>query len=365
MGNSIEKICKIFFIKNGIEEPLLQTITLDSKKNSFKHVGLHDFKIIRTLGRGSFGKVVMVKYKETQNYYAMKILKKEVIKQTNQIFHTKTEREILEKINHPFIVKLQYAFQSPEKLYIVTDIMQGGELFYHLRKEGCFNDIKTKFYICEIILALEHLHKQMIIYRDLTPENILLDKDGHIRLTDFGLSKIELNTDSRTYTICGTPEYLAPEILSGNGYDNNVDWWSLGAVMYEMYVGYSPLKENKYKLEMENYLKTIPHHKNLSIKAYHLINKLLQTDVGKRLGSQGDAEEVKRHEYFKGVNWKHILEKKVKPPFKPLIRGESDISNFDRMFTDEDPNSSKNSLFPTYNKCDIYENFSYVRNQKL
>jgi serine/threonine protein kinase len=372
MGNSIKKICmRIFSKKEGVTEPLLQCISFPttpntSKKNSFKNVGLEDFKVIRTLGRGSFGKVVMVQYKDSQSYYAMKILKKDLVKQTNQIFHTKTEREILEKISHPFIVRLQYAFQSPEKLYIVTDFMQGGELFYHLRKEGYFNDLKTKFYICEIILAIEHLHKQNIIYRDLKPENILLDSDGHIKLTDFGLSKIVLeysDPNSRTYTICGTPEYLAPEILSGSGYDKNVDWWSLGAVMYEMYVGYSPYKENKYKLDLENYLRPIPHHKNLSIKAYDLINNLLQNHVSRRLGTLKDAEEVKQHEYFSGINWKNILEKKVKPPFKPMIRSKADVSNFDRMFTEEDPNSSKGSLFPTHNKNDVYENFTFVRNE--
>lgn len=355
--------------------------SLNSNKSLSGEISLNDFKIVKTLGKGSFGKVLLVNNIHNRKYYAMKVLKKEMLRKQGQIAHTKTEREILEKITHPFVVKLHYAFQSTEKLFLVTDYMPGGEIYYHLHKEGSFNEEKAKFYTCEMVLALEHLHKNKIIYRDLKPENILLDRDGHIKLTDFGLSKIlnSINNDgdpnyqnSRAYTICGTPEYLAPEILIGKGYNRTVDWWSLGAVLFEMLVGYSPFRENKYKLDLQTYLKPIPQHKNLSKLSYSLIKELLTPDPQKRLGaSELDAEEIKAHPFFKGVKWRDYAQKKVHPKFKPYIKNEEDLSNFDRMFTDEDPHSLKNdkfNLFPTPKKFEAqseksYENFTFIREE--
>jgi serine/threonine protein kinase len=347
-----------------------------SKRNSQDKLSLYDFKLIKTLGKGSFGKVLLVNNLHNKKYYAMKILKKEFLKKQNQEGHTKTEREILEKINHPFIVKLHYAFQTNDKLYLVCDFMQGGEIFYHLRKEGCFTEERTKFYICEIILALEHLHKCGIIYRDLKPENILLDREGNIKLTDFGLSKIlktesfisnkndnYLNNCDRAFTLCGTPEYLAPEILSGKGYNKSVDWWSLGTVMYEMLVGYSPYKDNKYKLDINTYKKPLVHHRNISKVAFSLIKELLNNDPSKRLGSGvNGVDEIKQHVFFKGVNWISFINKTVSPKFIPYIKNEEDLSNFDCMFTDENPNSinDKSNLFPNEGKdTNNYENFTF------
>jgi serine/threonine protein kinase len=340
-------------------------------------VSLHDFKIIKTLGKGSFGKVLLVKNIFNNEYYAMKILKKEFIKKQKQISHTKNEREILEKINFPFIVRMYFAFQNNEKLYIVTEFVPGGEIFYHLRKEGYFSEERAKFYICEIILSLEYLHRNKIIYRDLKPENILLDKDGHVKLTDFGLSKIFKNHHEdeggnklRAFTVCGTPEYLAPEILSGKGYDKSVDWWSLGVVFYEMLAGASPFKENKFKLDLNVYLKQIESHRNIPPVAFKLIKELLNSDQSKRLGAgERDAEEIKSHEYFKGVQWKDILEKQYTPRFKPYIKNKEDLSNFDKMFTSEDPFSigeKKKNLFPSPDKGPkdtTYENFTYVKHE--
>jgi serine/threonine protein kinase len=332
----------------------------------------------------------------------MKILLKEQLKQTNQILHTKSEREILEKINHPFIIKLIFAFQNPEKLFIVTEYMCGGEIFYHLRKEGKFSEARTRLYIAEIVLALEHLHQNNIIYRDLKPENILLDKQGHIKLTDFGLSRIlkicgssyNLNNNnnlssnhkdngnnnisinktnsltssfasvySRAYTICGTPEYLAPEILNGKGYDKAVDWWSLGVVAYEMLCGYSPYKENKFKLDVNVYKKPIIKESFLSDPAFDFLTKLLEVDQNKRLGSGvNDSEDIKKHLFFKGIDWKHVYEKKYKPAFIPHVKYDEDLSNFDKMFTDEDPKScyERMNLFNKQNSENKYDDFTYV-----
>jgi len=383
--------CKLSFIEYNSES-----------KRIGKDISLHDFRIIKTLGKGSFGKVVLVQHKELKTYYAMKILLKEQLKQTNQILHTKSEREILEKICHPFIIKLVFAFQNPEKLFIVTEYMCGGEIFYHLRKEGKFSEARTRLYIAEIVLALGHLHQNNIIYRDLKPENILLDKQGHIKLTDFGLSRIlkicgstnNLNNNnnlssnhndnennnvsinktnsltssfasvySRAYTICGTPEYLAPEILNGKGYDKAVDWWSLGVVAYEMLCGYSPYKENKFKLDVNVYKKPIKKESFLSDPAFDFLTKLLEVDQNKRLGSGvNDSEDIKKHLFFKGIDWKHVYEKKYKPAFIPHVKYDEDLSNFDKMFTDEDPKScyERMNLFNRQNSENKYDDFTYV-----
>jgi serine/threonine protein kinase len=291
----------------------------------------------------------LVKKKNNDKLYAMKVLKKSVIKLNNQEDHTKTERKILEKIDHPFIVSLHYAFQDEKKLYLVTEFMQGGELFYHLRRERVFKEDRARFYVTEIVLALEYLHKNNCIYRDLKPENILLDKDGHIKLTDFGLSKIVLTKnrdDSRAFTICGTPEYLAPEILIEKGYDKCVDWWSLGALFYEMLAGYSPYKTQKdNKLELENYTKKIYMQPYFSENAKSFIQNLLIVDPKNRLGSgPNGSQNVKSHPFFNNINWDDTLNKRIIPPYIPVIRDTTDLSNFDKMFTDEnilEPNSEK------------------------
>ena len=300
-------------------------------------VSRDDFDEIKVLGRGSFGKVILVRYKKNNQLYAMKILKKAVIMMKKEEDHTKTERKILEKISHPFIVSLFFAFQDENKLYLITEFMQGGELFYHLHREKFFSIDRTKFYAAEIVLALEHLHRNNCIYRDLKPENILLGKDGHIKLTDFGLSKIvfEEKNNEKAFTICGTPEYLAPEILEDKGYDQTVDWWSLGALIYEMLVGYSPFKLKKgQQLNLENYKKQIPLFNHFTPEAKKIIRELLVVEPKKRLGyGKNGTENVKKHPFFKGINWTDLYNKKIKPSFKPRIVNELDLSNFDKLFT--------------------------------
>ena len=302
-------------------------------------VSRDDFDEIKVLGRGSFGKVLLVRYKKNNQLYAMKILKKAVIMMKKEEDHTKTERKILEKISHPFIVSLFFAFQDENKLYLITEFMQGGELFYHLHREKFFSIDRTKFYAAEIVLALEHLHRNKCIYRDLKPENILLGKDGHIKLTDFGLSKIvfEEKNNEKAFTICGTPEYLAPEILEDKGYDQTVDWWSLGALIYEMLVGYSPFKLKKgQQLNLENYKKQIPLFNHFTPEAKKIIRELLVVEPKKRLGyGKNGTENVKKHPFFKGINWTDLYNKKIKPSFKPRIVNELDLSNFDKLFTNE------------------------------
>jgi serum/glucocorticoid-regulated kinase 2 len=308
-----------------------------------------DFERIKLLGRGTFGEVFLVRKFSSNKLYAMKILKKDLVKMKNQVDHTKTERKILEKIENPFIVSLFYAFQDYKKLYLVTEFMQGGELFYHLRKEGIFKESRAKFYLCEIVLALEHLHSNGCIYRDLKPENILIDVDGHIKLTDFGLSKIVLSKkdDERAFTICGTPEYLAPEVIMDKGYDKTVDWWSLGALFYEMLCGFSPFKTNQRdKLDIKLYTKPVTMHAFFSEDIKSLISQLLKVNPKDRLGyGKKGSQNVKNHPYFKNIDWEMVASKKISVPFIPKIienndnkKGDQyipDLSNFDPMFTKE------------------------------
>lgn len=203
---------------------------------------IKDFQLLKVVGRGSFGKVYLAKKKDTGQIFAVKTLKKDFIIKTNQVNNTKIERDIMLQITHPFVVKLHYAFQSPESLYFVTDFLNGGELFFHMCNEIRFSEERARFYAAEIILALEHLHQHNIIYRDLKPENVLLDSEGHLKLTDFGLSKVKMSNDGLTSTFCGTPEYLAPEVIIGEGHSYGVDLWSLGMLLYEMISGINPFK---------------------------------------------------------------------------------------------------------------------------
>jgi serum/glucocorticoid-regulated kinase 2 len=235
----------------GGKEPRKSSLTSQVAENSSKNkVTLKDFVLIKTVGKGSFGKVIQVKKKDTGQIYAMKVLKKEQVIRRKQFEHTMAERRILEEIDHPFIVSLRFAFQTTQKLYMVFDFFNGGELFHYLSKGGRFSEDRARLYAAEIALGLEHVHSMNIIYRDLKPENLLLDADGHIRITDFGLSK-ENVFDDDVKSFCGTPEYLAPEVLKRQKYGKAVDWWSLGTLLYEMISGLPPYydrnRERMYK----------------------------------------------------------------------------------------------------------------------
>jgi len=267
----------------------------------------------------------------------MKVLRKDTIIERNQVTHTKAERSILERIQHPFIVNLNYAFQTTEKLYMILDFINGGELFFHLKKEGRFSEERVRLYVAEITLAIEHMHKLDIVYRDLKPENILLDMEGHITITDFGLSK-EILSDDAAHTFCGTPEYLAPEVLKGTGHGKAVDWWSLGTLMYEMLTGLPPHYSQNVNVMYKKILTAeLKFPAFVSIEAKNLLEGLLQRDVNKRFGSgPKDAEEIKSHPFFANINWKDCEQKRMIPVFKPKItRGLEDLTQIDTAFTRE------------------------------
>ena len=296
-------------------------------------ITLDDFQTVKVLGTGAFGKVSLVYNEELKRYFAMKALKKEYIKKNQQTRHTKEERKILETIDYPFISKLYYAFQTKKSLYMITEFMAGGEMFHHLHDCGHFDENRTRFYIAELVLAIDHLHKHNILYRDLKPENILLDEIGHIKLTDFGLSKIMNNIEKdKTYTICGTPIYVAPEVLTGKGYDKLVDWWSLGVLLYEFLAGYSPYREAKNCPDIKIYKKKLKQDPLISDTAFDLITKLCQPYVRLRLGR--NVKDIKNHKFFESIDWVKLEKKEITPPFKPKIRHQGDVRNFDKMFTD-------------------------------
>ena len=348
------------------DEPFLSSNEEGSQEFTTKVVR-GDFDEMKVLGKGSFGKVVLVRFKKNQKLYAMKILKKAMIMKNNEETHTKTERKILAKINNPFIVSLYFAFQDEKKLYLITEFMQGGELFYHLHREKFFSNERTQFYAAEIVLALDHLHKNNCIYRDLKPENVLLDKDGHIKLADFGLSKIMLEkSKAKAFTLCGTPDYLAPEILENKGYDKTVDWWSLGALIYEMLVGYSPFKMKKgEQLNIEKYKEPVPLYNHFTPEAKMIITDLLVVEPNKRLGyGSNGTENIKKHPFFKNINWEELYNKKVEPEFVPKIFNELDLGNFDKFFTNEnvfEPESEVNNASVLKDNPNEFAGFTYVK----
>ena len=321
---------------------------------------LEDFKHLKLLGKGSFGKVILVKNQNNNKLYAMKILDKKFIIKKNQVSHTQTERALLEKLKHPFIVRLNYAFQDSKRLYFLTEFLQGGELFFHLRKNSGYKEKAVRFYMCQILLALEYMHNNNYIYRDLKPENILIDKEGNIKLTDFGLSKILPEEEKTTYTMCGTAEYLAPEILFGKGYDKTCDWFSFGVVLFEMFCGYHPFKPKGQRIDPKIYLRKTFIPEKVPKTPRDLIEKLFVSNPKKRLGYKG-ADEVKQHPFFKGVDFDKVLRKEYKPPFIPKLKDDLDLRYFDESFTELRVDSEKNDDKDEEDEKDDFkfEGFSY------
>jgi len=303
-----------------------------------KRTTLEDFHLLKVIGKGSFGKVMLAKHKRTGKVYAVKVLSKKAIKQRDEVKHIMAERNVLmQNVKHPFLVGLRYSFQTTEKLYFVLDYVNGGELFFHLQRDKRFSEPRARFYAAEIVSALGYLHSLDIIYRDLKPENILLDSEGHIALTDFGLCKEGIMPGDTTSTFCGTPEYLAPEVLKKQEYGMAVDWWCLGAVLYEMLVGLPPFYSRDcnemYDRILHDKLRFPPH---VSENARSLITELLQRDPKKRLGSgsQG-AKEIELHPFFESINWEKLYNREYKPPFNPNVNGALDLKNFDPQFLNE------------------------------
>ena len=304
-----------------------------------KKMTAKDFERISCLGKGSFGTVHLVKQATTGRLFAQKMFRKASLTVHKRLIEqTKTERAILESINnHPFVVKLYYAFQDQEKLYLILEYAQGGELFHHLAQERMFPEDTTSFYMAEMILALEHLHQTVgVVYRDLKPENCLLDAEGHLLLTDFGLSKVAVNDDDRSNSTLGTLEYMAPEVVLGHFYGSAVDWYSLGAVGFDLLTGSPPFRANNNKRLEQKIVKdklSFPYF--LSPDAKDLLTRLLRKDPLKRLGGNmpKDMVVMKTHRFFRKINWANLEKRAVEPPIRPLITDPELAENFSADFT--------------------------------
>ncbi|XP_065114633.1 ribosomal protein S6 kinase beta-1 isoform X1 [Paramisgurnus dabryanus] len=359
------------------------------------------FELLRVLGKGGYGKVFQVRKVTgitSGKIFAMKVLKKAmIIRNAKDTAHTKAERSILEEVKHPFIVDLIYPFQTGGKLYLILEYLSGGELFMQLEREGIFMEDTACFYLAEISMALGHLHQKGIIYRDLKPENIMLSNNGHVKLTDFGLCKESIHDGTVTHTFCGTIEYMAPEILMRSGHNRAVDWWSLGALMYDMLTGAPPFTAENRKKTIDKILKcklNLPPY--LTQEARDLLKKLLKRNASQRLGGgRGDVLEVQVHSFFRHTNWDDLLACKVDPPFKPFLvrasvsflinlltftllhliclyaiitshrslflqQSADDVSQFDSKFTSQTPVDSPDDSTLSESANQVFLGFTYI-----
>jgi len=340
-------------------------------------VTLGDFELLKVIGRGTYGKVMQVRRKDTGEIYAMKVLKKENIFARNDpkdLQHTIAERNVLALVNnqaHPFILGLKFAFHTPAKLYYVLNFCNGGDLYYLLSRCKKFKEHQARFYAAEVFLALQHLHSLGVIYRDLKPENVLLDSDGHVKLTDFGLSKESQTAD----TFCGTPVYLAPEIWKRQTYGFEVDWWSLGCVLYEMVCGLPPFWGETIKDVYKKVLHTQPQFNKkdnpMEDSCRSIIEGLLAQEPAKRLGNVDNGNDIKTHPFFAAplksdpksepVAWEGLLTKATKPPFKSKSADSSDTQNFHKAFTMQKPTDSlANSSALNEDQQAHFDGFTYV-----
>ncbi|PTD11756.1 Serine/threonine-protein kinase psk1 [Fusarium culmorum] len=293
-----------------------------------------DFEQLRCLGKGTYGTVLLVKQRATGRLYAQKQFKKaSLVVHKKLIEQTKTERQILESVNrHPFVVKLFYAFQDHEQLYLILEYGQGGELFTHLDTEKMFSEDVAAFYMAEMLLAISHLHNDLgVVYRDLKPENCLLDAEGHLLLTDFGLSKVSIDETDACNSMLGTVEYMAPEVVLGKKYGKAVDWWSFGALGYDLMTGNPPFRGQNHAKIQDNIVKqklVLPYF--LSADAKDLLTRLLRKDPKKRLGAvmPNDLATMKKHRFFRKIDWKKLAAREVEPPIQPMITDPELAENF-------------------------------------
>lgn len=293
-----------------------------------------DLAVLGTLGRGAFGHVKLVQDKQTSRTYALKAVNKVAIVETEQHQHIMNEKNVMMMLDHPFIIKLHQTFKDHDRLYFLLEPVLGGELFTVLRSLTMFDTATARFYAASVVLVFEYMHERDIIYRDLKPENILLDQDGYLKITDFGFAKVLKSP--RTQTLCGTPDYLAPEIVGGRGHGKAVDWWTLGILIYEMLASAPPFYDED---PMRTYAKILagavsfPPH--FSKSAILLIRKLLNPRPTRRLGVvKGD--DVKAQLWFDGFQWDRLFRRELKPPIKPTVYGDTDLSNFEDASNEPD-----------------------------
>ncbi|XP_059470132.1 atypical protein kinase C isoform X3 [Neocloeon triangulifer] len=330
----------------AVEDPAKSDEALEP--GTQRQYSLNDFELIRVIGRGSYAKVLMVELKKTRRIYAMKVIKKALVTDDEDIDWVQTEKHVFETAsNHPFLVGLHSCFQTPSRLFFVIEFVRGGDLMFHMQRQRRLPEEHARFYAAEISLALNFLHDKGIIYRDLKLDNVLLDHEGHIKLTDYGMCKEGIRQGDTTSTFCGTPNYIAPEILRGEDYGFSVDWWALGVLLYEMLAGRSPFDiagaSDNPDQNTEDYLfqvileKTIRIPRSLSVKAASVLKGFLNKNPADRLGCHRESGflDIVNHPFFKSIDWELLNQRQVAPPYKPRLDSDRDLANFPPEFTDE------------------------------
>ncbi|XP_051946559.1 protein kinase C epsilon type-like [Xyrauchen texanus] len=336
-----------------------------------KQINLEDFSFIKVLGKGSFGKVMLAEFRGTDEVYAVKVLKKDVILQDDDVDCTMTEKRILALARkHPYLTQLFCCFQTKDRLFFVMEYVNGGDLMFQIQRSRKFDEARSRFYAAEMTSALMFLHQNGVIYRDLKLDNILLDAEGHCKLADFGMCKEGILDGITTTTFCGTPDYIAPEILQELEYGPSVDWWALGVLMYEMMAGQPPFEADNEDDLFESILHDdVLYPVWLSKEAVSILRAFMTKSPSKRLGcvvSQGLEEAIKVHPFFKEIDWVLLEQRKVKPPFKPRIKTKRDVNNFDQDFTREEPvlTPVEDAIIKQINQ-DEFKGFSYYAEETL
>ncbi|XP_060728118.1 protein kinase C epsilon type isoform X2 [Tachysurus vachellii] len=336
-----------------------------------KRMCLDDFNFIKVLGKGSFGKVMLAELRGTDEVYAVKVLKKDVILQDDDVDCTLTEKRILALARkHPYLTQLFCCFQTKDRLFFVMEYVNGGDLMFQIQRSRKFDEARSRFYAAEVTSALMFLHRNGVIYRDLKLDNILLDAEGHCKLADFGMCKEGILDGITTTTFCGTPDYIAPEILQELEYGPSVDWWALGVLMYEMMAGQPPFEADNEDDLFESILHDdVLYPVWLSKEAVSILKAFMTKSPNKRLGcvvSQGLEEAIKVHPFFKEIDWVLLEQRKIKPPFKPRIKTKRDVNNFDQDFTREEPvlTPVDDAIIKQINQ-DEFKGFSYFGEEAL
>uniref|UniRef100_A0A8C6KY48 Protein kinase C n=1 Tax=Nothobranchius furzeri TaxID=105023 RepID=A0A8C6KY48_NOTFU len=338
------------------EEPLYAV----PKKDHQPKFTIEDFTLHKMLGKGSFGKVFLAELKRSGQFFAVKALKKDVVLMDDDVECTMVERRVLSLAwENPFLTHLYCTFQTKENLFFVMEYLNGGDLMFHIQNCHKFDLHRATFYAAEIICGLQYLHSKGIIYRDLKLDNVLLDSDGHIKIADFGMCKENMQDESRTSTFCGTPDYIAPEILLGQKYNSSVDWWSFGVLLYEMLTGQSPFHGCDEEELFQSIRTDNPVYPSwLTKAAKDILVKLFVREPEERLGVKGN---IRHHGFFSSVDWKAVEQRQVAPPFKPTLTSPSDCSNFDKEFINEKPrlSSADRTLINSVDQT-MFRNFSFV-----